>query len=340
MEQAAVAPVTVGLVVVTHNSTREIERCLQAVHIQTRKPDRIVIADSGSIDGTLGLVESICARIGLAIELMPSAENVGFAVANNRAVEALRDCNLVALLNPDAFPEQGWLAALVDAAAAHPESAAIASRLMVADTADTLDGAGDTFHVSGLAWRVGHRQALASVPNALCAGPVFSACAAAALYRRDDWQRVGGFDERFFCYAEDVDLGFRLQLTGRGCWYAPDAVAHHVGSAVSGVDSPFSVYHGYRNLEWTFVKDMPSALLWRYLPLHLLAVVAQMVWFGSKGRGGSVFRAKRDALRQLRAVMRDRQRVQKSRVVSVDALRSTLDRTRLTSRFARVIQRT
>jgi len=120
MEQAAVAPVTVGLVVVTHNSTREIERCLQAVHLQTRKPDRIVIADSGSIDGTLGLVESICARIGLAIELMPFAENVGFAVANNRAVEALRDCNLVALLNPDAFPEQGWLAALVDAAAAHP----------------------------------------------------------------------------------------------------------------------------------------------------------------------------------------------------------------------------
>src|SRR4051812_35680415 len=110
----AVAPVTVGLVVVTYNSTAEIERCLQAIRGQTRKPNRIVIADSGSSDGTLRLVETTCARIGLAVELMPFAENAGFAVANNRAVAALDDCSLVALLNPDAFPEAGWLAALVD----------------------------------------------------------------------------------------------------------------------------------------------------------------------------------------------------------------------------------
>ena len=340
IEQKAVAPATVGLVVVTYNSTREIERCLQAIYLQSRRPNRIVIADSGSADGTLRRVESICARIGLVVELMPFADNVGFAVANNRAVEALDDCSLVALLNPDAFPEPGWLAALVDAAAAHPEAASFASRLMVAGTADTIDGAGDTFHVSGLAWRTGHRQPLSRVANALREEPVFSACAAAALYRREDWQRIGGFDQRFFCYAEDVDLGFRLQLIGRGCRYVPGAVAHHVGSAVSGVDSAFSVYHGYRNLEWTFLKDMPSALLWRYLPLHLVVVLAQAAWFGSKGRGGSLFRAKCDALRQLGAVLGDRRRVQASRVVSAKTLRTVLDRTRLTSRFAGVIRRT
>ena len=207
IEVAAVAPVTVGLVVVTYNSTEQVEQCLQAIQGQTRRPDRIVIADSGSTDGTLGLVESSCARIGLTVELMPFTENVGFAVANNRAVAELGGCSLVALLNPDAFPEAGWLTALVDAAAAHPEAASFASRLMAAGATDVLDGAGDTFHVSGLAWRVGHGQAIGRVPDALRAGPVFSACAAAALYRRDDWQRVGGFDERFFCYVEDVDLG-------------------------------------------------------------------------------------------------------------------------------------
>lgn len=339
MEEAAVAPVTVGLVVVTYNSTEQVERCLQAIRSQTRKPDRIVIADSGSTDGTLRMVESTCARIGLTVELMPFAENVGFAVANNRAVAALGGCSLVALLNPDAFPEAGWLTALVDAAAAHPEAASFASRLMAAGATDVLDGAGDTFHVSGLAWRVGHGQAIGRVPDALRAGPVFSACAAAALYRRDDWQRVGGFDERFFCYVEDVDLGFRLQLVGRECRYIPDAVAHHVGSAVSGVDSPFSVYHGYRNLEWTFLKNMPSPLLWRYLPLHFVAVLAQVCWFVPKSRGGSLVRAKWDALRQLGDVLRDRRRVQASRVVSVEALRSVLDRTPLARRFARVTVR-
>jgi GT2 family glycosyltransferase len=340
IERTAVAPVTVGLVVVTYNSIGEIERCLQAICGQTRKPDRIVIADSGSTDATLRLVESTCARLGLTVELMPFAQNVGFAVANNRAVASLADCSLVALLNPDAFPEAGWLAALVDAATAHPEAASFASRLMVAGSPDIVDGTGDTFHVSGLAWRVGHGQAVEHVPEALRSGPVFSACAAAALYRLDDWQQVGGFDERFFCYVEDVDLGFRLQLIGRACRYIPEAVAHHVGSAVSGVDSTFSVYHGYRNLEWTFLKDMPSPLLWRYLPLHVAAVLAQVLWFVPKGRGGSLFRAKWDALRQLGAVLRDRQRVQATRVVSVEALRSVLDRTPLGRRFARVINPT
>jgi GT2 family glycosyltransferase len=328
--------VRVGLVIVTHNSASEIGRCLQRVHGQTRLPDRIIVADSGSSDGTPGVIRDACAALGLAVELLPFDENVGFAVANNRAVERLGDCELVALLNPDAFPEPGWLSALVDASTTWSDAASFASRLMVAGTEDVVDGVGDVFHVSGLAWRVGYRQRLAQVANALTPHPVFAVCAAAALYRRDDWQRVGGFDERFFCYAEDVDLGFRLQLIGRGCRYVPDAVAYHVGSAVSGVDSAFSVYHGYRNFEWTFIKDMPSRLFWRYLPLHLFANVAQVVWFARKGRGGSVLRAKWDALRQLGPVLRDRRRVQATRVASVNDLRAALDRTPLATRFARV----
>jgi len=331
--------VRAGLVIVTHNSAGEIGRCLQCVRDQGRLPDRLIVADSGSSDGTLSVVRDACASLGLGVELLPFDGNVGFAVANNRAVERLGDCQLVALLNPDAFPEPGWLSALVDAAAAWSDAASFASRLMVAGAEDVVDGVGDVFHVSGLAWRAGHRQKLADMADALSAHPVFAACAAAALYRRDDWQRVGGFDERFFCYAEDVDLGFRLQLIGRGCRYVPDAVAHHVGSAVSGVDSAFSVYHGYRNLEWTFLKDMPSALLWRYVPLHVVAVFAQLVWFTRKGRGGSVLRAKWDALRQVGAVLRDRQRVQASRAVSADTIRAVLDQTPLRSRFLAVRSR-
>ena len=329
----------IGLVIVTHNSGNEIDRCLQCVRGQSRLPDRIMVADSGSGDGTLRAVQDACASLGLGVELLQFDQNVGFAVANNRAVERLGDCELIALLNPDAFPEPGWLSALADAAAAWSDAASFASRLMVAGAEDVLDGVGDVFHVSGLAWRAGHRQKLADVAGALTPHPVFAACAAAALYRRDDWQLVGGFDERFFCYAEDVDLGFRLQLLGRGCRYVPDAVAHHVGSAVSGVDSAFSVYHGYRNLEWTFLKDMPSALLWRYLPLHMVAVFAQLVWFARKGRGGSVLRAKWDALRQLHGVLRDRRRVQASRAVSADTIRAVLDQTPLRSRFLAVRSR-
>jgi len=153
------------------------------------------------------------------------------------------------------------------------------------------------------------------------------------LYRRADWQRAGGFDERYFCYAEDVDLGFRLQLKGRTCRYVPDAVAYHLGSATSGVDSAFSVYHGYRNLEWTFIKNMPSPLIWRYVPLHAFAIAAELIWFSRKGLAWSVLRAKWDALAGLAPAISDRRKIQATRTVDTNTVRALLDQSPLRSRF-------
>jgi GT2 family glycosyltransferase len=324
---------TVGLVVVTFNAEPHIARCLEAVKRQRCAPTRVLIVDCGSHDQTLAVVDEVCRRTGLAAEVMSLEKNLGFATANNRAVERLSDCDLIALLNPDAFPEPDWLARLVSAAESHPEDGSFASRLMMASLPNVLDGAGDVFHASGLVWRYGHRLKPEQVPGALSERPVFAACAAAALYRRSDWMRVGGFDERYFCYAEDVDVGFRLQLIGRTCRYVPDAVAYHVGSATSGVDSAFSVYHGYRNLEWTFIKNMPFRLFWRYLPLHLVAIAAELIWFSKKGLGRALLRAKWDALGGLRSAIADRRNIQAMRTVDTERLRDLLDRSPISARF-------
>jgi GT2 family glycosyltransferase len=326
--------VTVGLVIVTFNAEAHVQRCLEAVQRQTRLPDRIVVADSGSSDGTLATVETVRRNFAANIEVLRLGSNVGFAVANNRAVDRLHDCDLIALLNPDAFPEPTWLAAILDAAARDPEAGSFASRLMVDGRAGLVDGAGDVFHVSGLVWRHGHRQPLDRVPGALVSRPVFAACAAAAVYRREAWQQAGGFDESYFCYAEDVDLGFRLQLLGRHCSYVPQAVVAHVGSAASGEDSDFSVYHGYRNLEWTFFKNMPSRLLWWYLPLHVAIAFVELGWFLRKGRGLSLVRAKWDALFGIRRVLAARRVVQKASTTGSHALLALLDRSPLRKRFA------
>jgi GT2 family glycosyltransferase len=155
---------------------------------------------------------------------------------------------------------------------------------------------------------------------------VFSACAAAALYRRDALLEIGGFDERYFCYVEDVDAGFRLRLRGYRCLYVPDAVAHHVGSATTGKGSDFSTYHGHRNLVWTFFKDMPGPLLALYLPQHLILNVLSVVWFSMRGQARTILRAKWDALRGLPAVLRDRRRVQRLRRIGARDLRSAMAR--------------
>ena len=321
----------VGVVIVTYDAADVIGRTLASLAAQARRPDRVVVVDNASTDDTLARVRAHPATHALSLEVIASPENLGFAAANNLAVERLEDCPLIALVNPDAFPEQEWLAHLERAAVSHPEAASFASRLMQADRPHLLDGAGDVYHASGLLWRRGHGRRPAHVPEAMTDGPVFSACAAAALYRRADWVEVGGLDPRFFCYAEDVDLGFRLQRHGRGCWYVADAVALHVGSASSGVDSPFAVYHGHRNLEWVYLKNMPRRLAWRYAPWHVAAVFAGLVSLGLRGRLRPYVRAKRDALRRASEFARERRRDRD--VLPARALAARLDRSSLWRRW-------
>ena len=137
----------------------------------------------------------------------------------------------------------------------------------------------------------------------------------------------GGFDEDYFCYVEDVDLGFRLRLAGYRCLYVPQSVAHHVGSGTTGGQhSDFSTYHGHRNLVWTFVKDMPGLLFWLLLPLHVMLNLASLIWFALRGRGGVILRAKRDALLGLPKMWRKRQQIQKSRIASISDIWRVLDK--------------
>jgi GT2 family glycosyltransferase len=312
-----VRAVRIAVVIVNWNGGDDLRTCLECLSRQERPPDKVVVVDNASADGSL---ES-------ALRAFPSTEsirlgtNVGFAAANNVALRACSDCDGLALLNPDAFPAPSWLKHLSAAAEGHPGHAAFASQLRSATDDRLLDGAGDVYHVSGLVWRAGH-----GVPVPAPEGPrdVFSACAAAALYRRDALLEVGGFDERYFCYLEDVDLGFRLRLRGHRCLYVPDAVARHVGSRTTGRGSDFSTYHGHRNLVWTFFKDMPAPLLALYLPQHVLLNVMSVLWFSARGRPGVILRAKWDALRGLAGVLAERRRVQRERRVGAREIRRSM----------------
>jgi GT2 family glycosyltransferase len=196
--------------------------------------------------------------------------------------------------------------------------------MLLASTPQYLDGAGDSYHVSGRAWRNGHRVSSAEWPAA--DGEVFGPCAAAALYRREAFDEVGGFDEQYFCYFEDVDLAFRLRLRGHRCVYVHSAIVRHVGSALSGYRGNFAVYHGERNAVWTFIKNMPGPLLWLYLPQHIALNVAALMYYPWRGQGKVVFRAKLDALRGLAAVLRRRKLVQRGRRVNPWTLRRALRR--------------
>ena len=308
-----------AVVIVNKNAGAHLGRVLEQLELQTVRPSRVVVVDNASDDGSL---DGLDTRFP-SVELVRSDENLGFAAANNLAVRMCDGCTYVALLNPDAFPEPHWLEALLAAAAAHPECAAFGSRLVLADDEGILDGTGDQYHVSGTAWR---RDQNASARVDRPEAETFSACAAAALYRRDAFLAVGGFDESFFCYYEDTDLAFRLRLAGYGCLHVPSAVARHVGSATTGLLSAFTIYYSSRNQVWTYVKNMPRPLFWLYLPQHLLVSALTTLAYALKGQGRAALRGKRDALRDLGDVLVLRREVQQKRIATSRDIRKAMTR--------------
>lgn len=309
---------TVAVIVVNWNGGTLLRRCLEALARQTHPADRIIVVDNASTDDSLERAEPF---LGGA-QVIRLNENVGFARANNLAAAAAADFDALALLNPDAFADARWLEALVGAAERHPVYGSFASQMRLAATPEILDGAGDAYHVSGRAWRRGYGSSAADWPAH--DAEVFAPCAAAALYRRSAFDDVRGFDERYFCYFEDVDLGFRLRLKGHPCLYVHDAKVDHVSSALTGRRSDFSTYHGERNIVWTYLKDMPGWLLWWYLPQHIVLNLVSLVFYASRGQAGVVWRAKLDAIRSLPAIIRERGEVQRSRRVDVDVVRRAL----------------
>lgn len=267
------------IIVVTYNSARWFERQAAALAAQTETRSRLIVIDNASAEAARPGAGALPAGAAL----IQNEANIGFAAANNQAAQAASTPYLI-FLNPDAFPEPAWLAALLQTAERHPQAAAIGSTQLREGAPGVLDGVGDVLHVSGLAYRAGHGKRRDAPPL----GETFSACGAAMLVRREAFEAIGGFDERYFCFFEDVDLCFRLRLAAWRVLQSPDAIVSHVGGGSTGAVSDFAEFHGARNRLWTFVKCMPGPLMWLLLPAHLIAtaLVATLAPIRGRGLGG------------------------------------------------------
>ena len=308
-----------SVIILCWNSDRYLRACLDALDKQTCKDFEIILVDNGSPEPVS--TASFVNFPTLPIRLFKLDHNLGFAGGNNSAASQARG-DYLALLNADAFPTPGWLEAISKAIPNYPVSF-FASKLIMANQPDRLDGVGDIYHASGLAWRSAYNYPLSMVAD--LEKEVFSACAAAAVYPKDAYNRAYGFDPDYFSYVEDVDLGFRLRLLGYKCIYLPDANVRHVGSGSTGKRSDLSVYHGTRNLIWTFYKDMPGFLVVALTPLHLLAEFMLLMLGVIRKQGLITLKAQWDAFASLPVIFKKRKTIQSSRKVSIFTIMKSID---------------
>jgi GT2 family glycosyltransferase len=321
--------VHVSAIVVNWNGREHLEVCLSSLVAQTLPGIEIILVDNGSTDGSLDFVQE---RFGDAVRFIGHSSNLGYGRALNTGIAAARGRYIFALNNDTEF-HPGCLAALVAAGDAYPDAGSFAPKILSYSARNVIDNVGHLLYPDGLSRGRGRLEEDRGQYDA--DEEILLASGCAMLLRRAMLADIGLFDEDFFAYCEDTDLGLRARLAGWGCRYVPAAVVYHKYSASAGDYSALKAFLVERNRAWVAIKCLPAPLL-LLSPMLTLARLGAQAWGALRHRGAAgrfvstnsagellaVFaRASGAAARGLPDAWRKRKVVQRSRrVSSTDAL--------------------
>ncbi|MEW6578193.1 MAG: glycosyltransferase family 2 protein [Chloroflexota bacterium] len=308
----------VSVVIPNWNGAHFLPGCLDSLRRQDYAPLEILVADNASSDGSRDLLAAQYPNV----TLVALPENRGFTGACNAGISAAKG-DIVVLLNNDTEVDPGWVSAIIDTFARHPEAGLVASKMLLFDRRDHFHTAGDLFRVDGRLFNRGVWERDEGQYDR--EEYVFSACGGSAAYRRAMLDEIGLLDDDFFFSCEDMDLAWRAQLAGYRCVYQPAAVVYHRLAATGGGIT--ASYHDGRNMIWLLVKNYPGAL-WRKHGLKVLRAQLGLAWEALRAWRGAAARARlRGMIAGLIGIprmMRKRRGIQRSRRVSLAYLESIL----------------
>ena len=340
MEAASAGIPFFSVIILNWNGRRLLGECLDALRAQTFRDFETIVVDNGSTDGS---ADELRSRVSDPVTLVALDRNFGYAGGNNRGLSAARGTWAV-FLNNDTQADPRWLEELHDAARRHPDVQVLACKVLNYYRRDEIDTVGHLLYPDGINRGRGRLEKDEGQYDR--DEEVFFPSGCAAAYRRDLLDVIGGFDESFFAYGDDTDLGLRARFAGARCLLAPRAVVYHKYSETSGTYSEFKVYHVERNRVWVLLKIFP--LRWILLsPFYTIVRMAHHAAAACRGRGASgkfvergsafalartVLRAYRDALAGIPAVLRERRRIRSLGRVSPAQFAEWMRRYRLTAR--------
>lgn len=273
----------VSVIIPNYNGEHFLKECLEALKRQTFDDMEVVLVDNASTDDSIKLAKELYREIRV-IEL---DDNTGFAYAVNRGIEAAKG-EYVLLLNNDTIVFPNFVKNQYKMIKGKPDVFSCSALMIQNQNHELVDDAGDELAVLGWGFAPDRDK-----PVSGCGVPheVFSSCAGAAIYRKAVFDEIGLFDESFFAYLEDMDVGYRARLAGYRNLYNPYAKVYHLGSASSGSrHNAFKVELSARNSMYMMKKNMP---VWQYilnLPFIVAGIAIKTVYFAKKGIAGAYIR--------------------------------------------------
>jgi len=278
----------ISLLIVSFNGLSHLRPCLETLLPQLSSEDQVVLVDNGSTDGTEKYLQALG---NAAIRYIRLERNAGFAEGNNVGAAQARG-DWLFLLNNDTLCDPHLLAELKESIKSHPEFKIFACR-MVRISDGRIDNKGIRVTTLLRAAQIGTGEEVRPEQPF----EVFGASGGAMVVHRSVVEDIGLFEPEFFAYQEDVDFAIRARLAGYRCLYLPAAVIHHKGGGTSSKNRRFLLYYLQRNMELAILRNIPGSIAWKYLPGHLAYSAFQVTRCLLRGEGGTVIRAKRDALR-------------------------------------------
>lgn len=269
------------VIIPNYNGIKYLKDCLDSLLACKNRDFAIIVVDNGSTDGSLQEFESNYKASDISMIALP--ENLGFAPAVNIGIEAA-GTDYVLLLNNDVTVDADFVTKLEEAIERDDRYFSVSAKMLDMHNPDLLDGTGDYYCALGWAFACGKGKNHSEARTKAC--KVFSACAGAAIYRRELLLEVGGFDANHFAYLEDVDLGYRARINGYVNMYEPEAVCLHAGSASSGSRyNEFKVNLSSRNSIYLILKNMPLLQIVINLPFLIIGYAVKTLFFIRKGFG-------------------------------------------------------
>ena len=273
---------TVTVVIPTLSGGAQLADCLDSLARQVFSGFEVIVVDNSGR-------HAVEPRAG--IRVIANDRNLGFGAAVNQAIRE-STAPFIAALNDDTTVDPRWLESLMAAMDSRADAGMCASQIRL-DSQDLLDSAGMLLGADGTSKQRGHLESPASYPRRE-ESLLPSGCA--AFYRREMLDEIGLFDESFFLYCEDTDLGLRARWAAWECLYVPDAKVWHRYSHSAGKASALKAYYVERNRLMLAVKNLPLRMLLA-APFYSLARYFWHAVYAISGRGKAAeFRSQGSAL--------------------------------------------